>query len=380
MPLDNYEVIEIDDQELGAVSSSDAVSNFNPDKKESQEKPNTTSEESTIDDVEVDIVEGETSEETETPKEEVKVTSEKKEKTPVKEEVKNKEIAESIDFKAITDVLIEEGIFSDFEEKDSIEYTPENFKELLKEQAISKAKEEYDNLLADFDEETLKFIEYSKNGGDLISLAQTQRQIQDVEEADITDEGVAEEVISANYEAKGKNQKWIKSYIQTLKDKGDEAFKEEAEDSKKELLELNKEEKERQMNSAKQAEEKRTFMITQFNNDIKKTINSDTSLTSGEQKKLESFLTLNKKLKNGTIVNDLQIKLYEVQNDPKKYAELGKFLQDIDKYKQDLEKKATKEVTKKTLNILKSKSSTTQANSYLPETKTVKSKNPFAIQ
>lgn len=367
-----FKTIELDENDLGV----DVTSNFN--------QKSVSPLESESDDIEIDV--DETPEDNQnpdntTPKPKVK-PEEKLElevEEPKEKEKEEKQEETPLDYKEVTDYLISTGIFEDFEGKDEFDYSEEGFKELLKEQVTAKAQEAFEGLTEGLSEETIELIEFFKNGGDLATLAKTQEEIQDWESADVSDEDIAESVIRANYSQKGKSKEWITRHITRLKDEGSEAFTAEAEESKTELANSAKELKTRQLEEVKQAKEKRDFQIQQFNQSIAKQINSDTSFTKdSERKKLIEFLSLNKQLKNGNVVNELQIKLYEVQNDPKKYIELGKFLQDIDGYKSKMEKKATTQAAKKTFIKLKDRTSTTQAKSLLPSTSsTVKSKSPF---
>lgn len=378
MPLD-IEHIELDEKDLGL----DVTSTFNEKPKlpfednqeEIEVELDKTSEEKQKEKPKEEIIELDPEEPSEETKEKVK----KEDKPKARQENREEDI--SVDYKSVSDYLIESGIFSDFEGREEFDYSEDGFKELLKEQALAKAKEEYDKLTEDLSEDTIELIEFFKNGGNLSELAQVESEIQDWESADVADEDIAEQVIRANYSQKGKSKDWITKHIARVKDEGSEAFQAEAEESKTELANAAKEDKKRQIETVKQAEEKKNFQIQQFNQSIAKTVNSDESFTKdSERKKLIDFLSLNKKLKNGQIVNELQIKLYEVQNDPKKYIELGKFLQDIDGYKSKVEKKATTQAAKKTFLKLKDRSSTSQANSHLPSASSgVKTKSPFEI-
>lgn len=377
MPLE-IEHIELDEKDLGL----DVTSSFN-------EKPKAPF---ASNDEEIEVELEDTIDNKAKEKKEEEVIELDLEEPSIQPEIKGKEEGKqkgkdepkediSVDYKSVSDYLIESGVFSDFEGREEYDYSEDGFKELLKEQALAKAKEEYEKLTEDLSEDTVELIEFFKNGGNLSELAQIESEIQDWETADVADEDIAEQVIRANYSQKGKSKDWITKHIARVKDEGSEAFQSEAEESKTELANAAKEDKKRQIEAVKQAEEKRAFQINQFNQSIAKTVNSDESFTKdSERKKLIDFLSLNKKLKNGQVVNELQIKLYEVQNDPKKYIELGKFLQDIDGYKSKVEKKATTQAAKKTFLKLKDRSSTSQVNSQMPSTSSgVKTKSPFAI-
>lgn len=375
MSFEKFEIeeIEIDEKDLGIA---DVTSSFNPEK-------NPVSPKNIEEEIEVEI-EGEKKELKEEKKEEeLSLEVEEKEvKKPLKKEKKEevseikKDIEETEFFKQATEFLISEGIFEDFAEKDQIEYNEDTFKNLLKEQAVSKAKEEYEKLTEGLSDQEKELIDFFKGGGNLSQLATYQKDIEDYNEADTDDEDTAEQLIRINYTNKGKSEKWVKSFIESLKDRG--SLKEEAEESKVELVKEAEEEKERYKNSVKQAQEEYQFKIEKTNSDLTKYVNSDSSLTSAEQKKLLNFLKLDKKLKNGNIVNELQIKLYEVQNNPQQYIELGKFLQDIDGYKNKVQKEADKKATLKSFNILRGKSSMNQSSATLPSASSgVKSKSPF---
>jgi hypothetical protein len=151
---------------------------------------------------------------------------------PKKEEkVEDKKIStEEVEYSAIKDFLIENGIWQDWEGSESTELNAETFQKLWEAQAENKAKHYVTEEVSQFGETASQLMEYLKAGGDVNQFLDNHNQQLDVASIDVTSEDGQEKAISTFYESIGKSKEWIKKQINRLKDDGEDTFKEEAED------------------------------------------------------------------------------------------------------------------------------------------------------
>lgn len=381
----NVSVIELDDEQLdtlfpndpGSFKADDLIAaqkkeekkpteakesqQFQEKKDENQDPPEMTEE----DENELFLVEKEEKEEETKPKK--KVSKEDKEKE-----------ASSLNFKNLVDHFIESGKWVDFEGREEIEeISEEDFLKISEQQDEYRLNQKYQNV-GDYGK---AIIDYEKNGGNPSNLIEIFRERRDLQNINLNDEDSQEEVIRAFYENQGEDDEWINEYIATQKDKGGDLFKKDAEKKHARLLEANKAEQkeleERQSQIKKEQEESQKA----FHSTIRKSIHSKEDWSNAEKKDLEKFLlSYDKKLQDGRSVNGLFLKMIEIQQDPAKYIEFAKFIQDMDKYKQKVEKKAATETAKRDWKLIKdSEGEGYKKSTVLPDQISAKKRDPFSI-
>lgn len=274
----------------------------------------------------------------------VEDTTDKKEKTV-------DTTSTEVDYTTAVKYLIQEGIFSDFEGSDTFEFNKDTFAELLKAQAITKVEDVWKEKLDTLGDVAKQLIEFEANNGDprqLLSLFQEQR---DIESYSLDTIEGQEEVVREYYERAGKTKSWIDKYVNSKKEEGEEAFKEEAEENKKLILDSIKESVEETKQAQKELEERRSIAEKQFNDNIKRFIHTDKT-SDREKREMEKFFFEYKHtLSNGKKANDMMIKFYEIQNDPKKYYKFVKFLKNFDKFED--ETKVANETKKQMFDFIK---------------------------
>jgi hypothetical protein len=314
---------------------------------------------------------------TETEETEVEKQSTKK----VTKEEKVKE-AKSINFKNLVDHFVESGKWVDFEGREDIdEVSEEDFLKISEQQDDFRVNSKFNDVLDKTGDYGKAIIEFEKNGGnpaELLSLFREQRDIQNI---DLADQDNQEEVIKAYYEAQGEDEEWIKDYVDSLKDRGDEAFKKDAEKKHAKLLDNNKQEvaqlQVQQKSFQKEQEEAQKY----FQTNTRKAIHSKEDWSNSEKKDLEKFLlAYDKKLSDGRIVNSLFLKMTEIQQDPAKYVEFAKFIQDMDKYKEGVKKQAATETVKKQWKLIKdAEGEGYKKASLMPDEIKSKKQDPFSL-
>ena len=316
-----------------------------------------------------------------------KIAEDKEEdKKAIKKEAasaKAKEKAETeavVDYKAVVNYLVEEGVFSDFEERETFDFDKDSFAELLKYQATNKVEEVWEQKISTLGDVAKQLIDFEANNGDPRQLLDIFKQQKDIDSFNLElvedQEGICREF----YERVHKDSKWIDRQINLLKESGDEALKEEAESNKALLLDSLKEELQETQEAQKQFEQRRQIAEKQFNDSIKRFIHAD-SIPDREKREMEKFyFDYKHTLDNGSKANDFRMKFLEIQNDPKKYFKFVKFVKDFDKFENENE--TANKVKKQTFDFLrKSQGDLTKKTTASPEfgNKNNKAKNPFTI-
>lgn len=297
-------------------------------------------------------------------------------------EAEKKKEAESLNFKNLVDHLVESGKWVDFEGREEMDEIPEeDFYKISEQQDEFRVNSKFNDVLDKTGDYGKAIIEFEKNGGNPSELLDLFREQRDIQNVDLASADGQEEVIKAYYEAQGEDEEWIQDYVDSLKDRGDEAFKKDAEKKHAKLLEVNKQEI--AQTQAKQLEFKKNQEEAQklFQTNIRKSIHTTEDWSNSEKKDLEKFLlNYDRKLQDGRVVNGLFLKMLEVQQDPAKYIKFAKFVQDMDKYEEKVKTKAATETTKKQWKLIKdSEGEGYKKASMLPEESRTKKQDAFSL-
>lgn len=260
--------------------------------------------------------------------------------------------------------LIDKGIWKDFDEKDSIEFNDEVYAELSAKQAEVKVSELFDELIDSTGAYGKAIISHIKNGGnpdEIIDLFKEQKQIQGF---DINSEDGQTALIERYYsDVVGWSKQKIDEFIAFKKSKEDglESEAKEVQEKfdtlySKQLEELEKEQRANELKIKKEQEE---YIRT-----LSKEIDVFESFTDKDKKLVkDSLLKFNKKLKDGTKINDFYVKFYEIQNNPKEYIELVHFIMDKQGYKEKVKSQVSTKAVEKSWNFIKGNSSVSKKGS-----------------
>ena len=305
-------------------------------------------------------------------------------KTPTKKVTKEEKVkeAKSVNFKNLVDHFVESGKWVDFEGRDEIEEVSEDdFYKISEQQDEFRVSSKFNDVLDKTGSYGKAIIEFEKNGGNPTQLLELFREQRDIQNVDLSDQDNQEEVIKAYYEAQGEDDEWIRDYVDSLKDRGDEAFKKDAEKKHVKLLEGNKQEVAQLQVQQKQFQEEQENAQKFFQTNTRKAIHSKEDWSNSEKKDLEKFLlAYDKRLPDGRVVNSLFLKMTEIQQDPAKYVEFAKFIQDMDKYKEEVKKQATTETVKKQWKLIKdSEGEGYKKASLMPDEVKSKRQDPFSL-
>ncbi len=278
---------------------------------------------------------------------------------PKKEEkVEDKKIStEEVEYSAIKDFLIENGIWQDWEGSESTVLNAETFQKLWEAQAENKAKHYVTEEVSQFGETASQLMQYLKAGGDVNQFLDNHNQQLDVASIDVTSEDGQEKAISTFYESIGKSKEWIKKQINRLKDDGEDTFKEEAEDCIDKLKEELDSQRQELIREQQQAQKERQLQVEAFNKNLRTAIHSDPDAAEREKKELDKFLFDYKYQDDGgTKYSEYYKKFIEIQQDPKKYHKLVRFVKDFENFED--KKKTEKEVKAKTFKFLRTSQET----------------------
>lgn len=299
--------------------------------------------------------------------EEKTIVKKPKEKVVKKEEVKeeapktNSDTA--VEVKSLVEYFINEGVWQDFEGREDIEdseWNNELFKKIQDWQVKTKAEELYENEVGRGGDVAKEIIEYVKNGGNPKDISKIFQEQVDIEQVDTSTEDGQTYIIKEYYERLGWKPEKINRSIERLKDEGSEAFKQEADDFKEQILQAVQEERQESLAAQKQRYAQRQAYLEEFNTQVRETIFKDfEDLNDRERKEVYKFLaTPSYKDEDGNTYTALQMKYQEIQKDPKKYAKFVKVLFQFDDLEKKIEKKIQTKEANKTISFLKKNSDT----------------------
>lgn len=236
--------------------------------------------------------------------------------------------------------LVEKGLLPDFDGRDELDITEDSYAELLSEGYLNKATEMFGELVDSTGDYGKVIIHHIKNGGnpdDIIDLFKEQKQI---ENFDVSDERGQLTLIEKYYQEEiGWSKAKVDKYITSLKGaesgledeakeiqgKYDEIYSKQLEEIKRQQDSFEKEQKVARETAIK---EKKAYLAK-----VQATVDESKVLTEDDKKLIKnSILKFDKKLDNGTPVNDFYLKLYEMQKDPAQYIKLVHFVMDMDGY------------------------------------------------
>jgi hypothetical protein len=233
--------------------------------------------------------------------------------------------AQEVNYEAIYNDMVSQGIWEEVDIPEGTEFSKATFLEIQKLQAKSK----YEDLLSNTGTYGKAIIEFEQSGGNPKELLDLFREQREVQEFDISNSAGQEEFLRAYLEAQGSSEKSIERQIMSFKAQSSEALAEEAAEKKEiwdaqynDAIEARKNE---QVNYAKQMEEaQRNFQKT-----IVSTLTSDAEATPKERKELQNYMLNYSQNFQGKQVSQFYVDMAQVQQDPKNYVELAKFIKGI---------------------------------------------------
>lgn len=249
--------------------------------------------------------------------------------------------------KAHVEYLIENNLWADFEGREDIEWTDENF-------AIIAEQQDENRIQARVQEELQKtgyygeaILQYARNGGNpekLIDIFKTQQAFKEFDLT--TPEGQRDQVLMYYTQVMNWDKKRAEKHISRLE--ADEELEVEAKhiDShySKQIKETVEQEQKRQAQQRKAEEE----AVAKFTNSVSEVMNSRKDLDDAEKKRLLNQYTQYKEVE-GAKVNQMYVNFQKVQQDPELFVLMLQFLDNPKKFIQVQKKDGEKEANVKRL-------------------------------
>lgn len=277
------------------------------------------------------------------------------------------EIAEAL--KSTADYLIENGIWQDFEGREDLEWTNENYAKLAAQQEQHKIQKQFEELVDQTGEYGKAIIEHIKNGGDpneVIDIFKEEKEIKAIDTE--TNRGKLE--LLNNYYTdvlKWKPERVHKHLTRIIQN---EEVEEEVADIKERYEEFHAE-KLKKVNEARiEKIRKQEEQHNRFAKAIKRELEQG-GYGKAERDFLEkSILDLSNTIEGGAKVNDFYVKFAEMQKDPAQYLDLVHFVMDPEGYKTKLKQNISSKSAKKAFEFIKGNAAAKKnATSTRPKTK-----------
>lgn len=252
-------------------------------------------------------------------------------------------------------LLIKKGEWADFEGSDEVEWDEDTFADMEIQQRNYAKQQMREEILDSFGPYGKDIADYASKGGDPDKLIDIFKEQQMIGSLNIETEDDQRAVIM-KYETEFLNKKAnrVKAYIDSL-----EASKELATAAKeaKEAMEESLESDRLAILEEQEAAQKRAALrqqesLKKFQSDVSALISGSNDIQPDEKKQLLSVLTkFDKKLKNGTPVNDFYFKFEQFRKDLPNYIKLVRFVMNPDKFIKSIENKGKNEATDKAFKL-----------------------------
>lgn len=238
------------------------------------------------------------------------------------------------------ELLIKKGQWVDFEGREDFEWTEDNFADLEISQREYQKGKMVEEILDSFGPTGREIATYTANGGnpdDLIDIFKEQSRVENLS----VDTEDSQKAVVLKYETEflGKKPERVKKYIDSLI--ADKDLKEAATEAKEamesSLATQATQLQEEQEAVVKQNQQKQKAEINRFSNDVSAIINADKSIPADEKTQLLKVLTkFDKRLPNGTPVNEFYNRFAEFKKDLSKYITMVRFVMNPDKFTKSL--------------------------------------------
>lgn len=286
--------------------------------------------------------------------EEEKLKLKQEEEAKAAEEAKKAQLPQIQEaLKNTVDYLVTSGVWADFEGREDLEVTEEVYAKLVVEQDKLRVNSMFDELLdstGDYGKAIINHIQTGGNPDDVIDIFKEQKETESIDTS--TDDGKILKVEKYYKEVLGWKPAKVENFIKGLV--AEEKLGEEFAD----VEELYNKHYKQQLEAVnKQAEEdkKQEFAKKEeFAKNIKSVLEADTTLDVKSKKRLEeAILDFKHNIGGGKKVSDFYLKFAEVQQNPKEYVDLVRFITDKETYLKTFQEKIETQVAKKEFSFIK---------------------------
>lgn len=258
------------------------------------------------------------------------------------------------------ELLIKKGAWADYEGREDEDWTEERFEEVELDQRNYQKQQMTDEILDSFGPIGKEIATFTANGGNPDDLLDIFKEQQRVESFSVESEE-SQKAIVLKYETEflGKKPERVKKYIDTLiADKELQTYAVEAKEAMELSLAQSAEDlQNEQKQFIKAQEQKQKSVIANFSANVTKLVNADDSIPVAEKQQLIKVLTrYDKRLPNGTPVNEFYQKFAEFKKDMPNYLKLVRFVLNPEKFEKEIKNKATAVATEKAFKLARSSS------------------------
>ena len=262
--------------------------------------------------------------------------------------------------KGTVDYLIEKGIWQDFDGREDLtdeDYTEDTYAELAAKQDENRLNAKFGELLDSTGPYGKAIIDFVSQGGNPDQIIDLFKEQQRVEAIDTKSESGQKAIIERYYEdVMGWNKAKVQKYINTLVTNN--GLEEEANDTK-ELFDNFYEDQLQEVNQKQEAyRQEQARRELEFSKNINTALTSRSDLNEKEKRVLkDSILKYDKKLPDGSLVNDFYLEFAKKQADPKEYIDLVMFVTDKENYLKKIQKQADSTGAQKAFKFIKGNTS-----------------------
>lgn len=257
-------------------------------------------------------------------------------------------------------LLIEKGVWKEFEGMEDFDWTNESYAELVEQQAIWGAEDMFHELVDSTGAYGKAIISHVQNGGNPEEIIDLFKEAKKIESFDTSTEEGKTALLTKYYKDLGWNDKRIKRTIDAAIDSS--TLDEDVQEAKTEMEEAIKQEVEAKQKAQEQYLAKQREAEEAFASNITGVLRERKDLTATEKRDIAtSLLVYDKKLPDGRVVNQFTLDFAKLQNDPKKYVDLVMFVRDYDKFKESISKQEEKKAVKKAWEFVKGNGATSKS-------------------
>lgn len=287
-------------------------------------------------------------------------------KQKTQEEVKttennSEEFTESDFFKTKAEILIEKGIWFDFEGREDYEFNEETYGELVEKQAEWKAEEKYNEKVEKLGNYKV-LLDHLEEGGDpseIIEIFNASKEANNIDTS--TQKGKVEYMRNYYINELGwsetKFNRNIDSWSKT------ETLDDEFNDVKELYSELQKEKIEQKRIEHQEYLRQQDEIKKNFESNIEVTLNARKDLSKDEVKVLkEEILNYNEKLPDGRKVNKFTVNFMKMQSNLDDFIDLVRFVSNKKKFMKNIEENTELKTVKKNWDMIKKGGSLTSGS------------------
>lgn len=263
---------------------------------------------------------------------------------------------------ARAELLIKKGYWVEWDGWEDTEWDEDTWAEIEIKQRELQREEDREDILDSFGPIGARIADYAANGGDPEKLIEIFKEQKKVENLSIETED-AQKAVVLKYatEFQKMKPKAAQTYINALiADKELETAAEEAKtEMEKELKAQQKQLMDDQKQAADDAKLAQLEQIKKFSSAVVNYVNLSKDIDDSEKKEIIKVLTkYDRRLKDGTPINDFTIRFTEFRKDLPNYIELVRFVLDPAKYKKKAEVKGKSEANEKAFKLIRTANKT----------------------